>query len=165
MPSTILKSTKSGNDELYTPKILVEAIKPFFEDWLKKFNGVPTVWCPFDLEKSEFVFLFKEYEKQCRIKLVYSHITDPDGKGDFFERIKYQDFDVAISNPPFTRKIDVFKLLNEKGKSWAMISNTMALNYQEIGDYFADNPVGLIIPDKKVSFDGGGSSFNSSFFC
>lgn len=165
MPTNISKYLKSGNDELYTPKILVEAIKPFFEDWLAKFNGVPTVWCPFDLEKSEFVFLFKEYEKQGRIKLVYSHITDPDGKGDFFERIQSQEFDIAVSNPPFTRKLDVFKLLNEKGKTWVMVTNTEALNYQEIGNYFADNPVGLIIPDKKVSFNGGATSFNSSFFC
>jgi hypothetical protein len=41
----------------------------------------------------------------------------------------------------------------------------MCLNYQEIGFYFADNPVQMLIVDKRVSFDGNPSSFNSSYFC
>lgn len=41
----------------------------------------------------------------------------------------------------------------------------MALNYQEIGNHFADSKLGLIIPDKRVSFDGNASSFNTSYWC
>lgn len=46
-----------------------------------------------------------------------------------------------------------------------MLMNTMALNYNEIGNYFADNPVELLIADKRISFDGNPSSFNSCYVC
>lgn len=159
------KLIKRENDELYTPKILVECIKPFFDSWLNNFNGIPKVWCPFDLDQSEFVLFFQEYERQNKIELVYSHILDLDGNGDFFQRLSNQDFDIVISNPPFSRKLDIFKALNSMKKPWALIMNLECLNYQEIGEYFTTNPIGLIIPDKKVSFDGNTSAFNSSYIC
>ena len=34
-----------------------------------------------------------------------------------------------------------------------------------MGNYFAENPISLIIPDKKVSFDGHTTSFCSGYFC
>jgi hypothetical protein len=41
----------------------------------------------------------------------------------------------------------------------------MCLNYQEIGHYFADHPCQMLIVDKRVSFNGSPSSFNSSYIC
>ena len=41
------------NDELYTPRILVEPIIQFIP------KG-KTVWCPFDTENSEFVLVLKK---------------------------------------------------------------------------------------------------------
>jgi methylase of polypeptide subunit release factors len=83
---------------------------------------------------------------------------------DFFE---YQPsmFDLVISNPPFSRKLDVYKRLNQLKRPWAMIGNIFQLNYMEIGNYFADNSCQLIIPDKRISFDGNPSSFCSGYFC
>lgn len=46
-----------------------------------------------------------------------------------------------------------------------MLMNAMAINYHEIGEYFADNPIELLIPDKRISFDGNPSSFNSCYVC
>jgi hypothetical protein len=46
-----------------------------------------------------------------------------------------------------------------------MLTNIMCLNYQEIGNYFADNPCQMLIVDKRVSFNGFPSSFNSSYIC
>jgi methylase of polypeptide subunit release factors len=76
-----------------------------------------------------------------------------------------ESFDLVISNPPFSRKLEVFKRLNELGKPWMMLCNIMCLNYMEIGNYFADNPCRLLIPDKRVSFDGNPSSFCSGYIC
>ncbi|MDR3249577.1 MAG: hypothetical protein LBS95_00670 [Mycoplasmataceae bacterium] len=50
-------------------------------------------------------------------------------------------------------------------KPWAMLTNIMCLNYQEIGHYFADHGCQMLIVDKRVSFDGNPSSFNSSYIC
>ena len=41
----------------------------------------------------------------------------------------------------------------------------MALNYQIIGNYFAQNPCQLLIVDKRISFNGSPSSFNTSYVC
>lgn len=39
------------------------------------------------------------------------------------------------------------------------------MNYQEIGEFFLDKDLQLLIVDKKVSFDGNPASFNNSYFC
>ena len=38
-------------------------------------------------------------------------------------------------------------------------------SYQEVGNFFLDKPLQLLIVDKKVSFDGNTASFNNSYFC
>lgn len=117
----------------------------------------PIIWLPFDTNKSEFVFFCKKHN----FKYINSHIWN---NKDFFKYTP-KKWDIAISNPPFSKKLDVFKRLNELGKPWAMVTNIMCLNYQEIGNYFADFPCQLLIVDKRVSFDGNPSSFNSSYIC
>jgi hypothetical protein len=39
------------------------------------------------------------------------------------------------------------------------------LNYQEVGEFFLDKDLQILIVDKKVSFDGNTASFNNSYFC
>jgi len=163
------------NDELYTPKSLVEILDPYINVFIKDYvyrtesinrmikpecqrSFTPTVWLPFDLESSEYVHYFKS---RGDFNIEFSHIST----GQDFFTYEPKNWDIAISNPPFSRKLDVFKRLNSLGKPWAMLGNLMSLNYQEIGNYFADNPVQMLIPDKRVSFDGNPSSFCSGYFC
>ncbi|HCI30086.1 MAG TPA: hypothetical protein DE117_07940 [Fervidobacterium sp.] len=163
MSKSICKAFKPNrNDNLCTPRILVECLKPYFDSFLSR-NYISvykkiTVWCPFDKENSEYVIFFKELG--CNV--IYSHI---DYGQNFFEYEPEENYDIIVSNPPFSRKLDVFKRCNELGKPWVMLSNIMCLNYMEIGNYFADNPVQMLIPDKRVSFDGNPSSFCSGYFC
>ena len=140
-------------DEYYTPKILV---KPILQ-YLKPHSYV---WCPFDTENSEFVILLKEAGH----KVVYSHIWLGQ---DFFEYLPpdFDKVDYIISNPPFSRKLDVFRRLYELGKPFAMVCGLPILNYQEVGEFFLDKDLQLLIVDKKVSFDGNTASFNNSYFC
>lgn len=163
MPTNISKSMKRDNDELYTPRILVQVIVPFIEKYLTMVHETPTIWCPFDTANSEFVLVLKE--KFPNLKIIHSHISEPNG--DFFSKIEQlpnKNF-LVVSNPPFSKKLDIIKKLNEKNLQWALCMNLESLNYQVMGNYFADNPIGLIIPDKKISFDGNCSSFNTSYFC
>ena len=46
-----------------------------------------------------------------------------------------------------------------------MLLNLECLNYQEVGSFFLDKNLELLIVDKKVSFDGNTASFNTSYFC
>ena len=46
-----------------------------------------------------------------------------------------------------------------------MILGLPILNYQEVGEFFLNKDLQLLIVDKKVSFDGNTASFNNSYFC
>jgi hypothetical protein len=138
------------NDELYSPKILVDVIKEFIPN-----NSI--IWCPFDNEYSEFVIQLTNWGH----KVIYGHIEE--GK-DFFEYEPY-NYDYIISNPPFSRKLDVLDRLYKLDKPFALLLGLPILNYQEIGAFFLDKDLQLLIVDKKVSFDGNTSSFNTSYFC
>jgi hypothetical protein len=147
-------------DNLYTPRFLVEAAYPFFIERLKLIRQTkyrkPIILCPFDTINSEFVKLFQQdYDVK------FGHI---DTGQDFFTH-NYGQWDACISNPPFSKKLDVFKRLNSFKQPWAMVMNVMALNYEEIIRYFADNPVELLFFDRRVSYDGNPSSFGSCFVC
>jgi hypothetical protein len=145
-------NSKSFNvkDEYYTPKLLVKPIIPYIP------KG-SVVWCPFDTPKSEFVI---ELE-MAGFEVIHSHLATGQ---DFFtyEPAKY---DVIVSNPPFSRKLEVLSRLYALKKPFAMILGLPILNYQEVGAFFLDKPLQLLIVDKKVSFDGNTASFNNSYFC
>lgn len=146
-------NTNSFNkkDEYYTPSILVKPI-------LKYIKPNSVIWCPFDTENSEFVILLRQQGH----KVIYSHIWYGQ---DFFNYQPKEDYDYIISNPPFSKKLEVFKRLYEIGKPFAMVCGLPILNYQEIGHFFLNKELQLLIVDKKVSFDGNTASFNSSYFC
>lgn len=60
-----------------------------------------TIWCPFDLESSAYV---KEFLK-AGFNVIHSHIDE--GKNFFFYEPE-EDYDVIISNPPFSQKKIIF---------------------------------------------------------
>ena len=149
--SWLNKNSFQEKDEYYTPPILVKPILSFIKP-----NS--TIWCPFDTEHSEFVILLKEAGH----KVIFSHILTGQ---DFFDYLPNEPFDYIISNPPFTLKLNVFERLYKIGKPFAMICPLTMLNYQEVGTFFLDKDLQLLIVDKKISFDGNTASFNSSYFC
>lgn len=142
---------KNKNDERYTPPILVKPIL----DYIKPNS---TIWCPFDTADSEFVILLKEAGH----KVIYSHI---DLGQDFFQYEPKEEYDYIISNPPFSKKLEVLDRLYRLGKPFAMLMNIECLNYQVVGEFFLNKSLQLLIVDKKVSFDGNTASFNTSYFC
>ena len=156
MSNMNLNGMYSENDELYTPKILVEAIIQFIP------KG-STVWCPFDTANSEFVLVLREKG----FKVIHSHIWD--GK-NFLTYEPTEHYDCIVSNPPFSIKLDVFKRLFSLGKPFAVLMNSDAEQYQNIGNFFYEMSlqgkyIQKLNPDKKVSFNGRTSSFNTSYFC
>ena len=57
------------------------------------------------------------------------------------------------------------KRLYKIDKPFAIILGLPILNYQEVGNFFLDKELQLLIVDKKVSFNGNTASFNNSYFC
>lgn len=151
-------------DEYFTPSILIEFLIPYLSEWEENFiknnNRKPIIWCPFDEETSKYVEILQKEGFQ----VVRSHLNDDK---DFFN---YQPelFDIIISNPPFSKKLEVMKrIIFTLDKPFLLLMNMMAINYQEIGNLFqfVGKDIQFIIPDKKVSFDGNTSSFCSGYVC
>ena len=87
-----IRHTSTGkNDECYTKRYAVEPLLEFLEPFRNQI-----IWCPFDTEESEFVKFFRENG----FKVVFSHI---DNGQDFFQ-YEPDQWDLIISNPPFTGK-------------------------------------------------------------
>jgi len=146
----------SEKDEYYTPEILVRPIVKY----VKKGS---VVWCPFDTDTSEFVIALRAAGH----RVIVSHIWTGQ---DFFKWQPDEHFDCVVSNPPFTRKLEVLERLYRLGKPFAIVMGLPILNYQEVGEFFVEKQVRgqrlqLLIVDKKVSFDGQTASFNNSYFC
>lgn len=135
------------NDEYYTPKFVIEPLIPF----IKKFKRV---WCPFDTNNSNFISVLKDNGFE---------VINTSRELDFFTNAI--DCDVIISNPPFSLKLNVLQRLYDLKKPFAFLLPMTILNYNEINKFFLDKRLELIIYDKKVSFNGKTSSFNTSWFC
>lgn len=147
------KTAWNEKDEYFTPRILVEPI-------VKYTQPGSTIWCPFDTVNSEFTRVLTEQGRN----VIATHIWNGQ---DFFNYEPDEHYDYIISNPPFTRKLDVLKRLYELDTPFAMIMGLPILNYNEINNFYfnLDKDLQLLIVDKKVSFDGNTSSFNTSYFC
>lgn len=131
----------SGNDEFYTPEYAVVPICKYIKEG-------SVIWCPFDTENSWFVKVFK----QEGYKVIYSHIDDVGGQGDFF-KCEVPQCDYIISNPPYSIKGKVFKRLFEIGKPFAMLVGVVGLfESKERFEMFASNDFEIMYFDKRISY-------------
>lgn len=127
--------TADIKDEYYTPK---EAVTPLLE-FLDK-NSV--IWCPFDTKDSEYVKILSNNGN----KVIFSHIEE--GK-DFFN-YEPEEYDLIISNPPFSCKDEVLKRLHNLNKPYAMLFPPPTLQGQKRFQYLQDCQA--LIFDKRINF-------------
>lgn len=153
--SKALMYSSGNNDECYTPNYAVTPI-------LKYIPEGAIVWCPFDLEHSEFV---KQISKQNEV--VYSHLET----GQDFFTYEPDQWDVLISNPPFTNKRKFFERALSFNKPFAMIMTNTWLNDSAPKQLFKDKDLQLLMFDKRMKFnmpDGRENdkiTFSSSYYC
>ena len=150
-----LMYSAGSNDECYTPDY---GVKPI----LKYIPKDAIVWCPFDTQESEFV---KQIQEQNEV--TYSHI----GTGrDFFEYEPFE-WDVMVSNPPFTNKRKYFERALSFNKPFALIMTNTWLNDSAPKQLFMDKDLQLLMFDKRMKFispDGRNNdkiTFSSSYYC
>jgi hypothetical protein len=96
---------RGGNDENHTPP---EAVRPILQFIPKD----KIVWCPFDTEQSEYVKQISETNE-----VVFSHIET----GKNFYDYEPKEWDICISNPPFSNKNKIFERLLRFGKPFCML--------------------------------------------
>ena len=116
------------------------------------------IWFPFDTEHSEFVLKFRA----AGFEVVYSHIC----KGQDFFEYEPPQWDVLVSNPPFSRKVDVFDRCLKLGKPFALLMSNYWLNNVAPCRLFLNAELELLMFDKRIQFgEGKNVPFNSSYFC
>jgi hypothetical protein len=148
-------SEKGVNDEHYTPNY---AVKPI----LKYIPSGKIVWCPFDTEESEFV---KQISKQNPV--VFSH---KDSGQDFFD-YEPSEWDLIVSNPPFSNKRKYFERCLSFNKPFALIMSNTWLNDSAPKILFKDRDLQLLMFDKRMKFispdgrDNDKITFSSSYYC
>jgi hypothetical protein len=152
----------NNNDEYYTPAIFVEPIIKHFDIWKRKFikenNRLPIVLAPFDTENSEYVIALKKYNNHI---LKFGHISTGQ---DFFTYV-YGDYDIVISNMPFSLKTNIMIKPCEEKKSFALVCSLMSLNHLSIANIFAKYHLQLLGFNRHISYNGKPSAFTSGYFC
>lgn len=147
--------SKGINDECVTPAYGVSPIIKYIPK-----NAI--VWCPFDKMDSEFV-------KQISgggFKVINSHID----YGQNFYTYEPEQWDIIISNPPFTNKRKIFERALSFNKPFALIMSNTWLNDSAPKKLFMDRQLQLLMFDKRMKFLNNGIvenkiTFSSSYYC
>jgi len=145
-------------DECYTPDYAVYPL-------LKYVSKDKTIWCPFDKEWSAYVKVFR----QAGYNVICSHLED--GK-DFFE-YEPEQYDIIISNPPFSLADNILERLYGFGKSFIMLLPLKYLQAKKRCEMFLENGLQFLTFDKRIGFYTWGdmskvkegNSQASSYFC
>ena len=144
-----------NNDECYTPDYAVQPILEYIPKDV-------TVWCPFDTEESQFV---KQISKTNPV--TYSHLD----KGQDFFQYQPSEWDIIISNPPFSNKKKFFKRALAFNKPFALIMTNTWLNDSTPKVLFKDKDLQLLMFDKRMEFVNPNGqvnnkiTFSSSYYC
>ena len=146
--------SKGKNDECYTPAYGVTPI-------LKYIPKDAIVWCPFDTVESEFV---KQISQQN--KVVFSHIE----VGQDFFSYEPKQWDIIISNPPFTNKRKYFERALSFNKPFALLMTNTWLNDAAPKQLFKHKELQLLMFDRRMHFINNGvtqkkTTFSSSYYC
>jgi hypothetical protein len=150
--------TDKQSDEVFTPAYAVKPIIKYLPP------ATATIWCPFDMEDSEYVVQLRENG----FKVIASHI---DNGQNFFYYEPEEDYDYIISNPPFSIKDDVLKRLYELNKPYAMLLPIPSLQGQKRFPYMKNCQA--LIFDKRINYYKDkttktiqqGISFGSFYLC
>lgn len=156
----LTSDTTAYGDEMYTPFYAVAPLVKHLKN-----SGHKTIWCPFDEEWSAYVRMFKEEG----FNVIRSSLSD--GK-DFFQYEPDEPYDVIISNPPFSKKDEVIRRLDELEKPFAILLPLNSLQGKSRFDVFK-NGIQLLSFDQHIGFHTPksmktpleGSPFASAYFC
>ena len=149
--------TTEKGDEVFTPFYAVDPI-------IKYIPLGSTIWLPFDESWSAFNQMLREKG----FNVINSNLR---GGQDFF---KYQpeNYDIIISNPPFSKKDEVIKRLYELNKPFAILLPMNSLQGKKRFKYFKKG-IQILCFDSRVDYHTNknyktytkGNHFGSAYFC
>jgi hypothetical protein len=145
---------KNGpNDEFYTPSIAVDMILPFIP------SHVSRIWECTAIKESKIVKILRENG----YSVVATHLED----GYDFLKFEPKDYDMIITNPPYSLKTQFLKRAYELGKPFMFLLPITTLEGVDRGRMFLTNGIQLLVPDTRFSFMANrknGAWFQTSWF-
>lgn len=142
------------NDELYTPEY---AIIPL----LKYLPNNIVIWECTDFGKSNITKILKQNG--------YKVITTHKNNFDFLTDTPNFQFDMIITNPPYSLKDEFLEKCYEYKKSFALLLPLTSLEGINRGKMYRENGIELLVFDRRCNFiyDNSKKSnwFNTSWFC
>lgn len=145
---------RGPNDELYTPPEAVEMILPFIS------KNIKTIWECTAIDESQITKILKEKG----YNVISSHIKDGQ---DFFNYIPDENYDMIITNPPYSLKTKFLHRAYDIGKPFMFLLPLTALEGKDRVNLFSKYGIQLIIPSKRFNFitnKKSGAWFQTSWF-
>jgi hypothetical protein len=121
------------NDNYTTPSIGFDIIAPYL-------NKEHTIYEPFYCDGKA---------KEHLNKLGFDNVIHNDE--DFFLNYDKYEYDVIVSNPPYSIKKKIFEKLKEIDKPWAMLVPFESLGSKFLQDLYK-NELQVLIPPRRISF-------------
>lgn len=145
-------------DETYTPFYAVDPLLKYIPKTMK-------IWCPFDKEWSAYVQLFKENG----YNVINSHLEN----GENFFEYEPTDYDIIVSNPPFSKADKVLERLYELGKPFIILLPLKYLQSKFRCDLFINKGIQILTFDSRIGYytwkdfsnPKEGNNQASSYFC
>ena len=149
----------SSGDEIFTPFYAVEPL-------LKYIPKDKIIWMPFDEDWSAYYQLFTEKG----YKVIRSSITE--GK-NFFTYEPEEHYDIIISNPPFSKKDEILKRLDELNKPFAVLLPANSIQGSKRFEWCFKNGIQMLCFDNRIDYHSNfdfknytkGTPFGSAYFC
>lgn len=140
------------NDELYTPSYAIKPLLKYIPRHIK-------IWECTDYGSSNITKVLREngWEVVSTHKDTFDFLTDTP---DF-------DYDMIITNPPYSLKDEFIERCYSYGKPFALLLPITSLEGIKRGKMYRQNGIELVVFDKRINFDNSSKSnwFNTSWFC
>jgi hypothetical protein len=148
----IAYSKHGPDDEFFTPSIAVEMILPYIP------SHVTRIWECTAITESKIVQVLRN----AGYSVVATHIDN----GFDFLRHEPLDYDLIVTNPPYSTKDEFLKRAFELKKPFMFLLPISTLEGVVRGKMFRENRVQLLIPDRRFSFTSRkhGAWFQTSWF-
>lgn len=140
------------NDELYTPDYAIEPL-------LKYLPKDKIIWECTDFGSSNITKLLKQHD--------YKVISTHKDNFDFLTDIPNFNFDIIITNPPYSLKNEFLKKCYEYDKPFCLLLPLTSLEGIERGKIFREKGIDVLVLDRRCDFMDNKKSnwFNTSWFC
>ena len=151
------------SDEVYTPFYAVEPLIAFLPKF--KSDGTKYIyWCPFDEEWSAFYQTLKSND----YKVIRSSLLE----GQDFFTYEPNEWDIIVSNPPFSKKDEVLERLYLLNKPFAILLPVNSLQGKKRFKIFSED-IQVLSFDGRVDYHTlgnfntytKGNHFGSAYFC